>query len=108
MVDSGMKSHDRCEATPGVHAPGTGRKVNGVHNSRRSSWGGVPLLSTSTQTCHSVLRQYPLAAAIVELLANPTEMAAMGQRGIRWAQKFDWPASVQTAESVFREFGLLG
>jgi len=44
-----------------------------------------------------------LAETVIELLSNPAEMRAMGERAREWAMGFDWPATAKKAAAAFAE-----
>ena len=45
-----------------------------------------------------------LAAAVVDLLGDPSRLSAMGTRGRQWAiDRFDWVRTAQAAEALFTE-----
>jgi len=44
-----------------------------------------------------------LAATVIELLSDPAEMRAMGERARAWALGFDWPEVAKKAAAIFGE-----
>jgi len=44
-----------------------------------------------------------LAETVIELLSNPVELRAMGERARSWSLGFDWPEVAKNASAVFAE-----
>ncbi len=68
-------------------------------------FGGFPEVIDAGRTGLLVPPRDPdaLALAVNNLLADPTQRAAMGAVGPAWAAQFAWPAVVDRIEAVYRE-----